>query len=52
MEKKQIAFVMDKMIVGGVERALIELLRAFDYDKYSVTLWLRNGSGELVVVIT
>lgn len=30
----------------GVEKALIEMLNAFDYEKYNVTLWLRNKSGE------
>ena len=47
MEKKSIAFVMDTMAVGGVEKALIELLKAFDYSRYNVTLWLKNDSGPL-----
>lgn len=47
MSKKSIAFVMDTMNVGGVEKALIELLRAFDYVQYDVTLWLKNDNGLL-----
>lgn len=47
MEKKSIAFVMDTMAVGGVEKALIELLKAFDYSRYNVTLWLKNDNGPL-----
>lgn len=45
--KKSIAFVMDTMAVGGVEKALIELLKAFDYSQYDVTLWLRDANGPL-----
>lgn len=45
--KKRIAFVMDSMAVGGVERALIELLNNFDYSNYSVTVFLCDMNGEL-----
>ena len=38
---------MDTMAVGGVEKALIELLKAFDYSQYDVTLWLRDANGPL-----
>lgn len=38
---------MDTMTMGGAEKALVELLKVFDYDKYDVTLWLRDNSGEL-----
>lgn len=46
--KYKIAFVSDTLIVGGVEKALIELLCKFDYDKYDVSLWLKNSDGEWV----
>lgn len=44
---KEIAIVLDTMIVGGVERALIELLKMFDCDQYHITLFLENGDGSL-----
>lgn len=44
---KRIAFVLDTMSVGGVEKALIEVLRTFDHKTYDVTLWLRDNSGPL-----
>lgn len=47
MEKKKIAIVTDRMIVGGVETALIKLLRYFDHDRYQVTLYLNDISGAL-----
>ncbi len=40
--RKTVAFVMDTMIVGGVEKALIELLNHFDYDNFEVDLWIRE----------
>ena len=45
--KKEIAIVLDTMRVGGVEKALIEMLKLFDYNKYQVTLFLENGEGAL-----
>lgn len=43
--KKRIAFVTNPMSVGGVERALIAMLDAIDYKKYSVVLWLKEAGG-------
>lgn len=47
MKHRNVAFVLDSMAVGGVEKALIELLRAFDYSQYDVTLWLKDSCGPL-----
>ena len=47
MTKKKIAIVHDKLNVGGTEKALLSMLKIFDYGKYDVTLWLMNGEGEL-----
>ena len=47
MSKKKIAIVHDKLNIGGTEKALISMLKFFDYEKYDVTLWLMNGEGEL-----
>lgn len=43
--KKEIAIVLDSMNVGGVEKSLIEMLKGFDYHKFSVTLFLKDGNG-------
>ena len=40
MKKKHIAFVMGTILLGGAERALINLLNGFDYERYDVTLWI------------
>lgn len=45
--KRKIAFIANTMCVGGVERALLELLKNLDYNRFSVTLYLRNSEGEL-----
>lgn len=44
--KKKIAIVSNTMCVGGVEIALIEMLKAFDYQQYQITLYLREPGGE------
>ena len=33
------------MVVGGIEKALIELLKAVDYEQYEVTVWLKDNRG-------
>lgn len=47
VKRKTVAIVMDTMSTGGVEKALVELLKAFDYRRYDVTLWLKDFSGPL-----
>jgi len=47
MIKKKIAIVHDKLNIGGTEKALLSMLKFFDYEKYDVTLWLMDGNGEL-----
>ena len=47
-EKKKIAFVANCCVVGGVETALINLLNAFDTERYDVTLYT-NFSGNPVI---
>lgn len=46
--KKKILFVMNGMNIGGAERALLGLLSAIDYEKYSVDLFLLSHRGELM----
>ena len=40
MQKKKVAFVMGTLYMGGAERALINMLKFFDYENYDVTLWI------------
>ncbi len=42
---------MTSMYLGGAERSLIGLLEAFDYEKYDVSLFLCDQSGELMADI-
>ncbi len=44
--KKSILFVNGHLQVGGVEKALIDLLSWIDYDRYDVDLLLLEGNGE------
>lgn len=45
---KKIAFVLDTIGVGGVEKAMVEILHWFDYSSYDVTLLLRDTSGNFL----
>lgn len=47
MVKRQIAFVMNTMNVGGIEKVLTVLLNNIDYGRYEVDLWLRNPGGKM-----
>ena len=40
MGKKKIAFAMGPVYLGGAERALINMLKYFDYEHYDVVLWI------------
>ena len=44
--KKKILITAGAIDVGGVERSLIGLLSAFDYEKYDVDLFLFSQKGE------
>lgn len=43
----KIAIVSRKLITGGVEKALINMLNELSEDKYDVTLYLMGRGGEL-----
>lgn len=44
---KNIAIVTRKMITGGVERALIAMLKQFDFSEVQIDLYLESLGGEL-----
>lgn len=51
MDKKKVLIVSHAMELGGVERSLIGLLEAFDYNNYVVDLFLLRHEGELLKYI-
>ena len=44
--KIQIVIVSRRMITGGVERALIAMLKQFDYNEVDVDLYVELEDGE------
>lgn len=46
--KKKLLIVAHHMTIGGVQKSLISALKALDYDKYDVTLYLRKNRTELL----
>lgn len=45
---KKVAIVTQKMVFGGIEKALIEMLKRFPNEKYDVDLILMENGGELI----
>jgi len=43
--KKDVLFVMNKLVCGGAEKALISLLETIDYSKFNVDLFLFSHEG-------
>ena len=41
--KKKIIFISEALWIGGIETALVNLLKRMDYEKYDVTLLLRRA---------
>ena len=46
MKKKSILFVNGHLQIGGVEKALVDLLSWIDFEKYDVDLLLLEGEGD------
>lgn len=45
---KKILIVSDSLVIGGLEKSLIDLCNNLDYSKYSVDLYLFNEGRQLV----
>ncbi|PHA03085.1 glycosyltransferase [Bacillus pseudomycoides] len=45
---KKIVFVTRRMIMGGIEKALISMLESISQDKYDVTVLVMGNGGELI----
>ena len=50
-DKRSILFVNGHLKVGGVEKALVDLLSWIDYDRYDVDLLLLEGDGDYLPLI-
>lgn len=48
MVKKNLLIVIPHLTIGGVQKTLISALKALDYDKYNVTLYLRKNRTDLL----
>lgn len=44
-KRKKIIFTLYDLNIGGIEKALINMLKIFDYNKYEVTLFLEKKEG-------
>ena len=49
--KKKLLIVAHHMTIGGVQKSLISALKALDYDKYDVSLYLRKNRTDLLPFI-
>ena len=47
MRKKKVCFYLNVLLVGGIEKVLLELLRNIDYNEYEVTLLLAYKLGKI-----
>lgn len=51
MNKKEILIVAHHLTVGGVQKSLLSALKAIDYEKYNVTLYLRKNRLDLASLV-
>ncbi len=47
-QKKKLLIVIHRLNIGGVQKSLISALRFIDYDKFDVTLYVRQNRLELL----
>ncbi|MBE6820938.1 MAG: glycosyltransferase [Ruminococcaceae bacterium] len=46
--KKKLLIVAHHLTIGGVQKSLVSALKALDYDKYDVTLYVRKNRTDLL----
>ncbi len=46
--KKKLLIVAHHLTIGGVQKSLVSALKALDYDKYDVTLYIRKNRTDLL----
>ncbi len=49
--KKKLLIVAHHMTIGGVQKSLVSALKALDYNRYDVTLYLRKNRTDLLPFI-
>ena len=49
--KKKLLIVAHHLTIGGVQKSLVSALKALDYDKYDVTLYIRKNRTDLLPFI-
>lgn len=50
-EKKKILIVTHHLTIGGVQKSLVSALKAINYEKYDVTLYLRKNRKDLLKLV-
>lgn len=48
MKKIKIAITTNKMVMGGIEKCLIEMINSMHEEQYDITLFLKHNNGELI----
>lgn len=48
MKKKEVLFIIDSLVVGGVSKVLSNLLSELDYSKYKIDLLVLNYHGDMI----
>lgn len=51
VKKKKLLIVAHHLTIGGVQKSLISALKAIDYEKFDVTLYLRKNRTDLISFI-
>ena len=51
MKKKKLLIVAHHLTIGGVQKSLIAALKAIDYEKFDVTLYLRKNRTDLLSLV-
>ncbi len=51
MNKKKLLIVAHHLTIGGVQKSLISALKAIDYEKFDVTLYLRKNRTDLLSLV-
>lgn len=48
MSRLRLLFIAESLNIGGAEKALVAILRKFDYSKFDITLMLISETGEFI----
>lgn len=51
MNNKKIAIVTRQMVMGGIEKSLISLLKSIPSDKFDITVFVMARGGGIYIMI-